>query len=253
MTPPRLAVVAERFWPRVGGLETRAAQLACTLADRGAEVTVVTARWHYQWPAEIFYHGVPVVRIAPPPTGRWTAWRWSRALTHWLRRNEGLFDAVLVWGLMREARAAIDAVGTRVPVVLVPERTGWQGDCFRQARIAGGRQIHRACRHAAALVATSPAMRQELEAAGYPRQRIYDAPPGVPLLPERTVAARIAARELLDAASSALQFGPAGAAGGFDDAAGGPERVGVAVGRVVDRGAAEAFGAALAGGRRAAG
>ena len=139
MKPLRVAMIAQRFWPRVGSTETRSAQLACELVDRGAEVTVVTARWHAEWPAEIYFHGLPVVRLDPPPTGCWRAWRWMRALARWLKRNEDHFDVVLVWGLMGEAQTAIEAIGARVPIVLVPESTGWQGDCFRQARLRGGR------------------------------------------------------------------------------------------------------------------
>ena len=91
MTPLRLAMITERFWPRVGALETRAADLACELADRRVEITVVTARWRAEWPAEIVYHGVPIVRLAPAPRGSWTTWRWTHAQTRWLRRNEDHF------------------------------------------------------------------------------------------------------------------------------------------------------------------
>ncbi len=205
MKPLRVAMLAQRFWPRAGALETRTAQLACEIVDRGTEVTIVTARWHVEWPAEIHFHGLPVVRLGPPPTGRWRAWRWRRALARWLQRNVDHFDVVLVWGMMDEARAAIEAIGARVPIVLVPERTGWQGDCFRQAR-AGGERLHRTCHKAAAFVATSPAARRELEAAGYPRDKIHDVPPGVPLLPPRTIETQRAAQELLADASTLLKL-----------------------------------------------
>jgi glycosyltransferase involved in cell wall biosynthesis len=199
-------MMAQRFWPRVGATETRAAQLACELVDRGAEVTVVSARWHVEWPAEIHFHGLPVVRIGPPPIGRWRTWRWGRALARWLKRNEDHIDVALVWGMMGEARAAIEAIGARVPIVLVPERTGWHGDCFRQARLRDGSRLHRECYLAAAFVATSPAARRELEAAGYPRERIHDVRPGVPLLPPRTIESQCAAREMLADASTLLQL-----------------------------------------------
>ena len=206
----RLAIITQRFWPRVGSLETRVGQLACGLADRGLEVTIVTVRWHPQWPAGIYYHGIPVVRLGPPPTGRWRTWRWTRSLAHWLRRHAGQFDLVCAWGLMHEARTAVQvmaqAAGAQFPVVLVPERTGWHGDCFRQAYAFCGRGIKRACLRARALVANSPAARRELEAAGYPRERIFDVPPGVPLFPPRTPETRAAARALLADANSALQL-----------------------------------------------
>lgn len=150
----------------------------------------------------------------------------------------------LVWGLAGEAQAAIEAFGPTarasslndppagasgfdikarsaserkktgvVPVVLVPERTGWQGDCFRQARIRGGARrpllrssAWRDCRRAAAFAAASPAVRRELEAAGYPRERIRDVPPGAPLLPPRTRSTRNDARDMLADANAALRL-----------------------------------------------
>jgi glycosyltransferase involved in cell wall biosynthesis len=204
--PLRLAMIAQRFWPRVGSLETRAGQLARGLADLGVKVTVVTARWHRQWPAEIHYHDIPVVRLEPPPRGRWSTWRWTRVLRHWIRGHAEEFDLVCAWGLMHEAQAALQAAGSRVPVVLVPERIGWDGDCFRQVRVPGGHGIKSICLRANALVASSPAARRELEAAGYPRERILDLPAGAPLLPPRTPESQALARAMLADSSPTLQL-----------------------------------------------
>ncbi len=205
MKPLRLAIVAQRFWPRVGSLETRAGQLACGLADAGMEVTIVTGRWQPHWPVEISYHGIPVVRLAPPPVGRWNTWRWTHSLTHWLRQHAGRFDVFCVWGLMHEAAAVVRATGPQMPVVLVPERVGWHGDCFRQVRVFGGHGIKCACLRARAFVANSPAARRELEAAGYPRERIVDVPLGVRRLPRRGPQTQIEARDLLAESNLALQ------------------------------------------------
>jgi glycosyltransferase involved in cell wall biosynthesis len=204
--PLRLAMIAQRFWPRVGALETRAGQLACGLADLGVDVTIVTARWHPHWPAEIHYHGIPVVRLGPPPNGNWSTWRWTRGLARWLRGRADQFDVVCVWGLMHEARAAIQAAGSQLPVVLVPERSGWHGDCFRQVQVSGGRGIKGACLRARALVAGSPAARRELEAAGYPRERIFDVPLGAARSPPRTYETQAEARSLMAEANPALQL-----------------------------------------------
>jgi glycosyltransferase involved in cell wall biosynthesis len=204
--PLRLLMVARRFWPRVGGLETRVAQLACGLADLGVKVSIVSARWHPHWPEKIDYHGIPVVRLAPTPRGPWSTWRWTRVLGRWLRQHAHEFDVVCAWGLLHEARTALDAVGRQLPVALVPERTGWHGDCFRQVRIAGGHVIKRACVQASALLASSPAVRRELEAAGYPHERICDVPFGTPIPPPRTGETQCAARAMLAESSPALQL-----------------------------------------------
>ncbi|MGO9110123.1 MAG: glycosyltransferase family 4 protein [Thermoguttaceae bacterium] len=206
LAPLRLAILAQRFWPRVGSVETRVGQLACGLADHGVEVTIVTARWHCHWPAEIYYHGIPVVRLDPPPSGRWSTWRWTRSLARWMQRRADQFDLVCIWGLMHEARAAMQAVGSQLPLVLVPERTGWHGDCFRQVHVSGGRGIKSACLRARAFVANSPAARRELQAAGYPRERIHDVPMGVPRSPPRTYETQSEARSLLAESNAALQL-----------------------------------------------
>jgi glycosyltransferase involved in cell wall biosynthesis len=203
-------MVVQRFWPRVGSLETRAGQLACGLADCNAEVTIVTARWHSHWPAEIYYHDIPVVRLGPPPSGRWSMWRWTRSLASWMEQHAEQFDVICVWGLMHEARIAIQvaaqAAGSQIPVVLVPERTGWHGDCFRQVQVSGGRGIKSACLRARAFVANSPSARRELEAAGYPRERIFDVPQGVPRSPLRTQQTQAEVRSLLADSNLALQL-----------------------------------------------
>ena len=198
-------MVAQRFWPRVGSLETRAGQLACGLADCHVEVTIVTARWHSHWPTAIYYHGIPVVRLDHPPNGRWSMWRWSRSLARWTQRHARQFDVICVWGLMHEAQTVVQAAGAQIPVVLVPERTGWHGDCFRQVQTLGG-GVKSACLQARAFVANSPAARRELEAAGYPRERIFDVPIGVPRLPPRTYQTQTEARALLAESNLALQL-----------------------------------------------
>ena len=75
-----------------------------------------------------------------------------------------------------------------------------------RSHVSGGGGIKRACLRARALVASSPAARRELEAAGYPRERIFDVPLGVPLSPPRTRETQAEARELLAESNSALQL-----------------------------------------------
>jgi glycosyltransferase involved in cell wall biosynthesis len=67
------------------------------------------------------------------------------------------------------------------PVVLRPEGAGETGDLAWQSWGRFGRTIGKRCKTADALVAISPAIRAELEAAGYDRARIHDLPNGVPV------------------------------------------------------------------------
>jgi len=54
----RIAIVADWYFPRVGGIEGHARELATRLAARGHEVTVVTA-----WPGPDEVDGIPVIRL----------------------------------------------------------------------------------------------------------------------------------------------------------------------------------------------
>jgi glycosyltransferase involved in cell wall biosynthesis len=201
-------MVARRFWPLCGAAEKTLGRLAVALAERGCQATILTALWQPRWPAQILWHGLPLVRLAPPPSGPWTSWRYTRAVARWLRRHQQEFDLVYVWRLQEEARAAVRALDGRRPLVLRAEQSGRQGDCFWQIETAGRERIKHACMQAGALVAPTAAIRRELEAAGYPRPRIREIPLGVPSLPPRTLEARLSARGVLAEANPALQLAP---------------------------------------------
>jgi glycosyltransferase involved in cell wall biosynthesis len=229
--PLRLVMVARRFWPLSGAAEQTLARLAAGLAERQCRSTILTARWHPRWPAEICWHGLPVVRLPGPPEGRWQTWRYARAVARWLRQHRDQFDLVYVWRLEHEAAAAVRALrpkrsggdhadqrdpqagtpslpdGVR-PVVLRAQRSGRHGDCFRQIDSGCGRKIKDVCMRAAALVASTPVIRRELEAAGYPRRRIHEIPLGAAVLPPRTAEVQAAARGLLAEANAALRLAP---------------------------------------------
>ena len=184
--PLRVALVMQRFWPLTGGPEKVLANLAGELCRRGLSVTILTARWQANWPAELLYQETPVVRLSPPPLDCWTTLQYTRALARWLRDRADQLDLVYVSQLRHEAYAALRAVGRRLPVVLRAEQVGRHGDCLWQLDATCGRRIKRQCMEAAALVAPTPAARCELEAAGYPRRRIESLADGVPIPPPRT-------------------------------------------------------------------
>jgi glycosyltransferase involved in cell wall biosynthesis len=208
--PLRLVMVTRRFWPLSGAAEQTLARLTVGLAERQCRSTILTARWQPRWPTEISWNGLPVVRLSPPPEGRWPTWRYGRAVARWLREHREEFDLVYVWRLEHEAAAAVRALLPKLPrpVVLRAQRSGRQGDCFRQIESPGGRKLKGVCLRASALVAPTPAIRRELEAAGYPRRRIREIPLGAAALPPRTAEARAAARGLLAEAHAALRLAP---------------------------------------------
>jgi len=201
----RLVLVTRRFWPLVGGAERIMASLAAELASRGLEVTLLTARWQTQWPAELTYRGVSVVRLPHPSRRFWGTLEYMRALRRWLRQNADRYDLVYVSMLKHDAYAALGAVGGRVPVVLRAEGAGPSGDCRWQEVGNFGRWIRRRCRKADALVAPSRAIETELVEAGYPRDRVHYVPNGVPLA-ALGAAAKAEARATLAAVNPLLQL-----------------------------------------------
>jgi len=231
VNPLRLVFVTPRFWPLIGGSQKVMANLAVELAGRGHRVTILTARWRPNWPERITLHELPVVRLPPPavpsvgrqgcPTARWAGmasahtphrragwrtFRYVRALARWLKQSQDGHDLVYVSTLKHEAYATLRAVGGRPPVVLRAERAGRHGDCLWQLEAGCGRRIKERCMKAAAFVGPSRAIQRELQAAGYPRQRIHYLPDGVPVPPPRSPAAKAAARAVLGAAHAALQM-----------------------------------------------
>ena len=206
MKPLRVAIVTRRFWPLAGGPEKVLADLAGELFRRGLAVTILTAQWQPQWPAELLFQDVPVVRLGPPPQGRWKTLRYLQSLARWLRTHADRLDLVYVSQLRHEAYAALRAVGGRLPVVLRAEHVGRHGDCLWQLDAACGRRIKRQCMAAAALVAPTLAAQRELEAAGYPRRRIEYLSNGVAIPPPRTPQTQAAARNLLAESHISLQL-----------------------------------------------
>lgn len=197
MNRPRIALLTRRFWPMVSSSGRATANLATALAERGAEPIILTARWQPSWPARIRFRDMPVVRFDPPPLGRRDTFCYVRSLVRWLQRNRDALDLVYATGLKHEAYAAMRAVGGRLPVVLRPEAAGLSGDCLWQIDAPQGEEIKRQCVGASAFVAANRALERELQAAGYPRDRIHHLPDGVPIPSRRTPAIKAAARMLL--------------------------------------------------------
>ncbi len=202
----RLVFVIPRFWPLVGSAEKTTGNLAAALAARGYPVSIVTARWQPSWPARVTFRGVPVERLSPPPRGGVQTLGYLWSLGCWLKRNVSRFDLVHVSAMKHDAYTAVRTVGRQVPVVLRATGAQREGDCRWYLETTGGRVIKRRCMGAAALVASSRVVQQELRLAGFPDSRIHLVPAGVPLPPPRPPIARRAARAALADANRALQM-----------------------------------------------
>jgi len=205
----RLVLVTRRFWPLVGGAERIMAGLGAELAGRVSAVTMLTARWQPQWPSEITFRGVRVVRLPNPPQRVWGTWQYMRAVRTWLETCPDHYDLVYVSMLKHDAHAALKAASRRrVPVVLRSEGAGPYGDCRWQEQARGGRWIRRQCRKAQAIVAPSQAIEDELLAAGYPPERIQRIANGVAIPAAFGPEQELAARAVFEAANPRLHLAP---------------------------------------------
>jgi len=108
--------------------------------------------------------------------------------------------------MKHDAYTAVRTVGRQVPVALRATGAEREGDCRWYRETTGGRVIKRQCMGAAALIASSRIVQQELRLAGFPDSRIQMVPAGVPLPPPRPPIARRAARAALADANPALQM-----------------------------------------------
>ena len=200
MTARRLVLVADRFWPLVGGVPRMMAALAVEFLARGRQVTVLTDSWDPAWPARITYQGVPVVRLPYRRASAWGAAGHLFRLLRWLHAQRGRCDLVYASPLGGEALAALYAAPRGAPVVLRAHGAGQGGDCPWRRPVPGLRWMARGWCKAAAIVAPCPAVAEEVRQREYPAERLHEILPGVALPPPISPAARIAARDtLLDA------------------------------------------------------
>lgn len=180
MTGMRVVLISRRFWPLVGGAEKTIAELANGLRRRGAEPTVLTAKWASDWPTRAYYYGTPVVRLANPRGVGWGTYRYMAGLSRWLRENRDRIDAVCVSKLRFDAYATVGALRrTEIPVVVRAEGAGSAGDCEWHRRSRFGSRFRRRCQRADAVVAPNEAIARELHESGFAKERIVRIADGV--------------------------------------------------------------------------
>lgn len=209
MTSLRLLFVTRRFRPLTGGLENMSIRLLGEWVRRGHKATVVTPRWHADWPEETDFSGVRVRRIAPPAAGCWGEARYARRLASTCRELRSQTDVAVVSGMLTDA---VTLLGERrrggPPVALQPERPGVSGDCHLQIEQRGGRRIKQTCFGADAFIALTPLLQRELTAAGYSRARIRPVTLGIPRRSTTDLEQRQEARRNLATVDPALALDP---------------------------------------------
>lgn len=196
MSPLRLLMVTPRYWPLVGDTERVTSRLANEFCARGCSTTILTARWHSDWPESVVHLRAVVKRLPGSPRGGWTTFRYLRALARWVRQHREEFDVIYVMNLRQDAYAVVGALRSDAPpVVLRPQRARTTGDCHWQDRARFGSRIRRRCQNAAAIVASTHACSDELLRAGY--SSIHQIEYGAEEMELRSAASRYYARSAL--------------------------------------------------------
>lgn len=174
---PRIAIVARRLWPLAGETERDVLQLAASLQQSGMRPTLITPRWQKNWAEQTTLQGIPLTRLPWPATPGWGMLRYLYSLSRYLRQQRNEFDGVIVQGLRAEAYAVIASFAQHgPPVVLRASEAGPHGEMAWQKQSRFGSRIAAQCQQAAAIVATSQFVADELLAAKYSSSQIRVVP-----------------------------------------------------------------------------
>lgn len=104
---PRVCLVISTFYPFVGGGETHARLLSCALKIMGCEVSVITRRTSPDLPVHETVQGLPVTRVRPVRTSRFSKYLMLFPVLAELIRKRKDYDLILVSGLRILSIAAI--------------------------------------------------------------------------------------------------------------------------------------------------
>ena len=188
----RVLFLTESFHPTLGGGETHVKRLGAQLVAAGDAVTVLTRRADASWPIEDEIEGIRVRRVGPPGPGASGKYRMLPAAFRETLREAPRHDVLVVRSTRVLGLPGLVAARARgTPVVLQPEINGelsgeaftwgkrWASGGFGQLVLASVALRNTLLRDASAFVAMSRLIRDEMQAASVPAERIRLLPHGV--------------------------------------------------------------------------
>lgn len=128
MPGPNVLVVARRFWPFADDSCQRLLHHCTALTRAGAKVTVLTARWHSNWPPYSVCREVPIHRLLPAPNSNWNESHFQKNVVHWIGKSASDFDCIYVDradGLVSALQAKSVKWGLPLVVRFSPEDAGF--------------------------------------------------------------------------------------------------------------------------------
>jgi glycosyltransferase involved in cell wall biosynthesis len=193
---PRVLIVSRRFWPTSSDGTQRLLSLTSSLAAAGAQLSVLTARWHASWSSRIDFREMPVHRFEIAPTNPLRNARYSRGLAEWFTRNANQYDLVYCDAAELEAQilTSLQSGNQRLPVLVRFDPNELiEGS---ESRWQPGQKTIEACRRATNVVAPRSDAVQRLKSMGIADDKIIRIPDSTSPL-TRSDATRAAARNAL--------------------------------------------------------
>ena len=181
----RVLFLAESFHPTLGGGETHVRRLGAQLVAAGDAATVLTRRADASWPVEELLDGIRVLRVPPPGPGRSGKYRMLPAAFRTALQEAPRHDVLVVRGTRVLGLPGLVAGRMRgTAVVLQPEINGelsgeaftwgkpWAGGGWGRLVLALVALRNRLLRDADGFVAMSRVIRDEMQQASVPAERI---------------------------------------------------------------------------------
>lgn len=193
-SPVRVLLVADSYWPVVGGGETHSRMLAERLVDMGAKVTVLTQYRFSESPHYELLDDIPIHRVGHAGFKRFGKYLMVPAMYRWIKQHRHEFDVLYVCGLRILGAPVVHLAGKlNKPVVLRIESceemsgnyihehlVGWKALARPLAQLAIGWR-NRVMLRADAFLAISSVVADEYRACGVPDSKIAKIFNGVDL------------------------------------------------------------------------
>jgi glycosyltransferase involved in cell wall biosynthesis len=179
--PPRVCVLTALFPPSIGGIQSHTLRLGQKLADRGADVHVVTRLQpglpRFERMGDVRVHRVGVARARGAAGSIAFVAGGVRAVLRLARQ----VDVLHAHQLLSPSTVGLAAAPlARLPLIVNPHACGDIGDVGVLSRSAVGRaRLLAVVRRADAFVAVSRAIRDELVGAGAPPAKVWSIGNGV--------------------------------------------------------------------------
>ncbi|MCA9133931.1 MAG: glycosyltransferase family 4 protein [Planctomycetales bacterium] len=198
----RVLVITRHFWPTTSDDTLRLQHWVRTLHGDGAEVTVLTPRWHVHWPRQIYLHEIPVLRLDHPPTSSLRMGRYTRQLGQWLAAAHDQFDVIYCDEAGLEAGVVLGQMPARQPPLVVRYASPAIDRPLAESR-PSPRTVD-ILRRAAVVLVRDRAAHQHLLSLGIAGSSIVRAQQSLGNVYDRSPPARRNAREILSAVNHDL-------------------------------------------------